>query len=271
MMRAPTGNPNRPWSLSDSGEQTRVDYWKDRTEVLPRELLEITGWLGRRDEGASPADPEREVTSEEGGRRVAAKASQAPNAVFRIPPAGPLRERWAGYLEYLRKEQQNRWLKEDLLAEALAEEGAATAEVDRRKAELAATEPGLSAPNARVAPEGDPASRCPGAVPDRAGIVGSPGFEDARKDYRKPAETRHLTEELWLAQQRLERVQAEVRWRRTRNAKPHYVGLHGEINAFLDLQALSVASLASEELRRRPPPTPRPLLTELEAQLEADE
>ncbi|MGI0151838.1 MAG: hypothetical protein ACREC5_07875 [Thermoplasmata archaeon] len=86
-----------------------------------------------------------------------------------------------------------------------------------------------------------------GAIPGDLGGEAKKHEVEAKAD-----EVRRLAGGLRLAQERLERVQAEVRWRRARAAPISYLGLHGEINAFLDMQALSVASLASEELRRRP-------------------
>lgn len=247
MMRSPYGNPNRPPPLLDSGEQTRVDYWKDRTEVLPRELLEITGWLGRADEGRGERDPEREVTAEQEGQRMAVRAREARNAVFRVPLEGPVRERWQQYLAYLRMEQQNRWLKEELLAEAVAEEKAAQAELARCDKALKENEAGWAA-----------AKTAQGAAIESGEVE------------RKASEVRRLDSERRLAKDRWERLQVEARWRRSRAATPRYVGLHGEINAFLDLQALSVARVASEELRRRPLPAPRPILIESESLLEEE-
>jgi hypothetical protein len=247
MMRTPYGNPNRPPPLLDSGEQTRVDYWKDRTEVLPRELLEITGWPGRAGEGETNPGPEREVAADQEGQRVAVRATEARNAVFRIPLEGPVRERWQEYLGYLRKEQQNRWLKEELLAEAVAEEKAAREELTRCHEAVTKAEAELAA------------SRTAGGAPSSQGEV-----------ERRTSELRRRVSDRGLAQGRWERVAAEVRWRQSRAATPRYVGLHGEINAFLDLQALSVARLASEELRRRPRPILPPLLVESEPIVEED-
>src|SRR5271157_2190083 len=112
----------RPVPVLDTGEQKRLDYWKEHSKALPRELLEITGWL--------TSEPERPIASEVDGRIERVRAADATNALFRVPDAGPARQLWHHYLTYLRREQANRRLLALRLAAASRDEEDARKAVD---------------------------------------------------------------------------------------------------------------------------------------------
>jgi exonuclease VII small subunit len=250
---------DRPVPLIDTGEQTRLDYWKEHSEALPRELLEITGWLSR--------EPERTITSEVGGRIERVRAADANNALFRVPDAGPARELWHVYLTYLRREQANRRLLELRLDRATRAETEAEAAADEARKNLERARRDLEKARTRVSEATEKArltvttlleqARAPGAVKPTRGEVAKAAhlvrLSHETHDVEVASEAaRRLESQMRVLDQRLERAHGRVRWLTDRGEAKVYIGLWGEINAFLDLQALSVANVASEEFRRHP-------------------
>ncbi len=237
-------------SLVDSGERKRLSFWRQHAMVLPAELLEITGWLG--------FDPEREVlTGTAKGIRGVPAGSKPANVLFLVPPEGTRAYRnWEWCLGYLRLEQSRRRLVRQRVLEAESELEGVEVELreirDRHEgldaqlraiAERYSREPKAGAPSTRAIP---PAELVEGVVEARANLAA----------YR-------------VARRRRANAQLRAQGLRDHLAPRVYPGLWARINAFLDLQALSVASVAGEEFRK----VPRPLAglgSRLERELEAD-
>lgn len=260
-MRLASTGSDRPVPFIDTGEQTRLEYWKEHSAALPRELLEITGWLSQ--------EPERTISSEVDGRIERVRAADATNALFRVPDAGPARELWHLYLTYLRREQANRRLLDLRLVRATRAQTDAQAAVEEARAGLERARRDLERARSRVSEATEKArltvttllerARTPGAdKPTRAEVTKAAHLvqlSHETHDVEVASEAvRHLESQMRVLDQRLQRACGRVRWQADRGAAKVYIGLWGEINAFLDLQALSVASVASEEFRRHPRP-----------------
>jgi hypothetical protein len=272
MPRIVQSTGDRPFPILDTGEQTRLDYWREHSEALPRELLELTGWITR--------EPERTIPSEVDGHIERIRAADATNAVFRVPEAGPARELWHVYLTYLRREQANRRLLDLRLARAAEEELELQATLASSRNELERAHRDLDRARTRVAEAEERARLYMSALMERARAGNKPVRKDvgaAAKLVHRAKEThdvdvaaelvRRTESEVRVLEQRGQRLAGRVRWIRERSRVKVYIGLWGEINAFLDLQLLSVASVGTEELRRHPRPhlnTP----TEIELALE---
>ena len=258
-MRLASTTSDHPVPILDTGEQTRLDYWRMHSEALPRELLEITGWLSR--------DPERTVTAEVDGRIERVRAAEASNALFRVPDVGPARELWHLYLTYLRREQANRRLLELRVARATREETEAAIAAGEAEKGLERARRDLEKARARLSQVTENARLTVTALLERARAPGA--AKPTRREVSRAANlvrlsnethevdvtaesVRRLESQQRVVVQRLERVRAHVRWLTERSSAKVYIGLWGEINAFLDLQSLSVASVASEEFRRHP-------------------
>ena len=233
-------------SLVDSGERKRLSFWQQHAMALQSDLLEITGWLG--------FDPEREVFTETGtGLRVVTAGSKPANVLFLVPPEGTRTYRdWEWCLRYLRLEQSRRWLVRQRAHEAQRE----LEDAERELKEIRARHEQLEGPLREVAEKARQASR------ERS----APGpSELARELAEGLAQARANLEAHRLAERRRDRLGLRLQGLRDHLVPRVYPGLWSRINAFLDLQALTVASVAGEEFRK----TPRPL-TGLAARLERD-
>lgn len=217
--------------FGDNGEKTRLDFWRRHAEPIPVELLRITGWIDEQ--------PSREVVFQSGARVGVARAQdKPPNVLFRVPSDGEGRREWERILFVLRLEQSRR-RSVDLhlqnarrgVTAARAAEGQAwdrlfeTSEMGKDAARRALAE----APGSRAAAN---------AAQELASAV-----EQARGEASRWRIARRHTEDA---------TRIATYWE-SHSSPSIYPGLFAAINAFLDMQALSVASLASDEFKKRPP------------------
>lgn len=262
-----------------TGEETRLGYWKDLTkQTVRRELLEITEWLGR-------GPGERVLSDTPSGTRWV-DAAEAGNAVFFVPRQGAERDEWERRVSMLRHVQALRRKAEVALEAARSRVSSETAAISGVEAELAAAEKNAEEARSRLAAlraEWVPSLR---AMRDRLRITGvRPPSEELADGRRAAVQERQLKQlvaeaernagtirprlerDLREHRRRLEKARADVRWLEPSICVQVLVGFRTWVNSFLDMQALFTASVANEELRKRP----RPLLTEadeLEAQLD---
>jgi len=250
MVRDEASGWSPPASLIDSGERKRLAFWRQHAMALQSDLLEITGWLG--------FDPEREVlTRTPRGARVVPAESRPANVLFLVPPEGTRAyQNWEWCLGYLRLEQSRRWLVRQQVIEAEAELESAEAELRevRDRHERLDARLRIIAERCRREVKYGPAPLSSGS---RLELV--QGLADARVNL----------EACRVAERRRDRLELRRKGLRDHLVPRVYPGLWARINAFLDLQALSVASVAGEEFRK----VPRPLTghaARLESELEAD-
>jgi hypothetical protein len=221
--------------LTDNSEKTRLGYWQKFSTPIPAELLRTTGWLSQ--------SPDRMVVSNVDGKAVAMRAADAPpNVLFRLPDDPKSRALWDSYLHFLRLQQSSRKLVEGSVARAKMHLDAAAAK------QQAAWD---------LVYEADQLARF------------------ALKSARKTSDRKERA--AWIAQARIHideaRATASVyrmeagRLRNAERAHAYYSekllpriypGIWAEINAFLDMQCLTTASLASDEFRKRTPRTRGP-------------
>ena len=249
--------------IVDSGEKARYEFWKDHTEALPRELLEITEWLSRA--------PGREVLTATAEGRERTRAAYAANVLFRVPAAGPDRKRWEEVIEYLRWAHARRRQTEACLARACDD--------------LNAAEAALSASMDEIDTAKKNAERARGRLSD-AEVISKEYLEalNARRIAGREAPTlRELTQARRMVrrcheleavadskdcvhqaalnlgqarrrecEQRVLRARAEVQMLVDESAPRVRTGIWTFVNSWLDLQVLSVGTVASDEFRRRP-------------------
>ena len=244
------------WSASrsgppvDGGEKERLSFWRHHAVAIQSDLLEITGWLG--------FDPERAVLTRTGGDVQAVTTGSKPsNVLFLVPPEGTRAyQNWEWCLGYLRLEQSRRWLVRQHVAEAKAELKSAEEELEGVRQRHGDLDARLreAEPRARAEVEG---GRQPSPAGPYARLV--EGVAEARENlaaYR-------------AAERRRDRLRLRLAGLLDHLAPRVYPGLWARINAFLDLQALSVASVAGEEFRKVPRPLTG-LAARLERELEGD-
>jgi hypothetical protein len=236
--------------LIDTGERQRLSFWRHHAVAIQSDLLEITGWLG--------FDPTREVlTRTRAGVQAVPAGSRPPNVLFLVPPEGTRTyQNWEWCLGYLRLEQSRRWLVRQHAVEAEAELKAAEEEVEQIRLRHEGLTARLRETSKQVGGDAQGAFP-PSTVGPRARIA--EGLTEAREnlDAFRAAERHRATLQLRLAGLR-DHLVPRV-----------YPGLWARVNAFLDLQALSVASVAGQEFRKVPRPLTG-LAVRLERELEAD-
>ena len=237
-----------PFAVLESPEKHRFAFWKDHATPLPRELLELTRWLS--------SDPGRVVPEQgtDGAVRLTA-ASAASNVLFLKPERGPAAALWERVLVLLRTIKANQERIDYMAAEARQR----LSEVDDRLREVAARVE-ESRPQWKEMYRRARAGRKAGHKPSRTGPAAQ-----LRAELEKLRETQRrfetLEQERVVAARRVKFLEGE----KASSLRPR-PGLWGQINAFLDLQVLSAASVASEEFRKTP--QLRALrLSELERQL----
>lgn len=225
--------PSRPVPLIASGERERLSFWRQHAVAIPSELLEITGWLAHAAEHGTLTNTGGEV------RRVA-PGMRPPNVLFLVPrDGGRTYQNWEWCLNYLRMEQSRRRLVQQQIEQATERVRAADAELERIRSQHEALDTRL-----RSLAEGARDCERRGDVLRRATLlaelkIGIAGAREDRSAFR--IAERHKD----TARLRLEGLQDHL-------APQVYPGLWARVNAFLDLQALSVANVASEEFRKVP-------------------
>ncbi len=241
---------SRALPLLDSGERERLSFWRNHAIAIQSDLLEITGWLSQAGD--------RDVLTDAKDHVRAVPASSGPaNVLFLAPREGTgAYQNWEWCLGYLRMEQSRRRLVRQMVKEAEAAVKAAEAELElirSRHEEL----------DARLR-ETEPKAR--GEVV--GGSTPSPTGPYARL-VEGLAEARENLAEYRSAERRRDRLRLRLEGLRDHLVPRVYPGLWARVNAFLDLQALSVANLASEEFRKVPRPLAG-LAARLERDLEGD-
>jgi hypothetical protein len=245
------GHSPFPIPPADQGEKQRLAFWQKQVEAIPLELLEITGWSSTDRIVNAPGDD---------GRVDVVPLSKRPRAVlFRVPHEGPARQQWELILRVLRREQSRRRL--------VAHEKRAEEEEQTRAREA-------------LRPIADEAA----AVIDQAWAQGQHALElvhagaldaERRRELEACARALRVGVDRALAlradyratRRRLERIERTIQHFTDRETHTVYPGLYADINAFLDLQCLDVANVASDELRRK---APSPTRAERAQLLEAD-
>ena len=250
MVRDYAPGASRPVPLIDSGERDRLSFWRQHAVAIPSELLEITGWL-------TLATEREALTQKEGGVHRVSAGSRPSNVLFLVPREGTRAyQNWEWCLNYLRMEQGRRRLVQQQVGEAEAAVKAAEAELElirHRQEEL----------DARLR-ETEPQAR--GEV--KGGSPPSPTGPYARL-VEGLAEARENLAAHRAAERRRDRLRLRLEGFRDHLVPRVYPGLWGRVNAFLDLQALSVANVAGEEFRKVPRSLAR-VATRFERELEED-
>jgi hypothetical protein len=250
MPRDYLSGPSPSVPLLDSGERERLSFWRQHAVAIPAELLEITGWLSHA--------AERGALTETGGEaQPVSPGSRPSNVLFLVPPEGSRAyQNWEWCLNYLRTEQGRRRLVQQ--------------QIERAEASLRTAEEELHA--LRTAHE---------ELDNRLRLLADETREGHHRGDGIHRDRRMAELRLGLAQARenlsssrlLERRRETSRLR-LQGLQDHlepqvYPGLWGRVNAFLDLQALSVASVAGEEFRKVPRSLAR-VATRLERELAED-
>jgi hypothetical protein len=220
--------------IFDNSEKARLAYWRQYSTPIPTALLRITGWIDE--------SPQRRVVTEIDGEIVEVPAAaNPPNVLFRLPADAPSRQRWEEYLSFLRMHQsrnasvaqllrQQETIRDELLGEvrSIWDELFERTELARDAARRAL---------AALAVE----------VPTHVGAA-RPRTQETRSLVHQ---CRRLATDYRSASRRLDIAERSVRHEREQLEHTIYPGIFSEINAFLDVQCLSTASLASDEFRRR--------------------
>ena len=242
--------PSRPVPLIDSGERERLSFWRQHAVAIPSELLEITGWL------AHAAEHEA-LTEAEGEVRLIAPGTRPPNVLFLVPrDGGRAYQNWEWCLNYLRMEQSRRRLVQQQVERAKESVRTADEELEGLRSQHEALDTRLRslAEEARDCERrGDVLHRATLLAELKLGIVSARENRSAFRIAERHKDTARL---------RLEGLQDHL-------APQVYPGLWARVNAFLDLQALSVANVASEEFRKVPRSLAR-MATRFEQDLEED-
>lgn len=216
--------------ITDNGEKSRLDFWRQHAEAIPADLLRITGWLDQA--------PDRTVFVQDGTRVERATARERPpNVLFRVPPRGSAEHRrWQDILFYLRIEKAKRESVTAHLRQAEAALKAARATQETLWAELYEVDETSRDAGRRAREDVTPAARTRALQELRSGTEAARAAASRFRIARK-----HTLQ----AQRNLDY------WRR--NTEPTvYPGLFASVNSFLDMQALGVANIASDEFKKRP-------------------
>jgi hypothetical protein len=241
---------SRPVPLIDSGERERLSFWRQHAAAIPAELLEITGWLTQATERGALTDADGNI------HRVVA-GSRPSNVLFLVPQEGSRAYRnWEWCLNYLRIEQGRRRLLQQQVERAEASVKAADAELE----ELRSRHQELDTRLRRLADE----PREPIRREDKC--EQNPKLDELRFGL---AEARGNQTACRVAERRRETARLRLEGLRDHLAPQVYPGLWARVNAFLDLQALSVANVASEEFRKTPRSLAR-VAARFERELEED-
>ncbi|MGH9030411.1 MAG: hypothetical protein ACRDV4_12455, partial [Acidimicrobiales bacterium] len=242
--------PSRPVPLIDSGERERLSFWRQHAVAIPSELLEITGWLTR-------AVDREALTEEEGDVQPVAPGSRPSNVLFLVPQEGTRAfQSWEWCLCYLRMEQSRRRLVQRQVERAKASLEAADAELANLRTRHKDLDSGLRplADEAhRSVQQGDELAAARLTIRLRSGL----------------AEVRANLASYRGVERRCETARLRLEGLRDHLVPQVYPGLWARVNAFLDLQALSVANIASEEFRKVPRSLAR-MATRFERDLEED-
>ncbi|MCI4345867.1 MAG: hypothetical protein L3K07_03845 [Thermoplasmata archaeon] len=210
--------------IADNSESTRLAFWRQHSQPIPTPLLQITGWIDE--------DPDREVYVQVGREVVKGTAKSKPaNVLFRLPDDPRGRSEFTYVLTWLRREQARRSMVKKHLdrAELAAQE--ARAMLQGRWDELYAID--------TLARDAGRRARLslPGALAELRTFV-----EQARAEASR-----------WrIARRHSQDADLQVRSWTRKSVAPVYPGINATINAFLDVQALRVATVSSGEFMRRP-------------------
>ncbi len=250
MDRSYVAGSSRPIPVIDNGERERLSFWRRHAVAIQSDLLEITGWLNRA--------PERDVLTDSGGAVQVVKAGASPaNVLFRIPREGTRAyQNWDWCLGYLRMEQSRRRLVQQQIEETQLA-------LSRAEDELLASCHRHQHLDTHLRALAEKAHRAVerGSRPSRHGPYArlQEGLVEARaNDAVSRVQERHR-----------DTVRLRLEGLRDHLVPRVYPGLWARVNAFLDLQALSVANVASEEFRKIPRPLAG-LAARLERELDED-
>ncbi|MGB7124147.1 MAG: hypothetical protein WBE40_04740 [Thermoplasmata archaeon] len=224
---------DRPPTVLDTGERWRLAFWEKHCHAIQSDLLEITGWMGR--------SPDREVLTEAGGKVRFVRAGTAPaNVLFRVPREGTRAyQNWEWCLGYLRMEQSRRWLVRQQVEEAERALQDSEEELKELRARHRKLDSRLRSLAVRARADARSGS---GQQPNGPLAQLQAGMAEARENlavYR-------------VAERHRDTIRLRLEGHRDHLVPRVYPGLWARVNAFLDLQALSVANVASEEFRRHP-------------------
>ena len=266
-------------------DESRFAFWKPHATPIQVELLRLTGWLSdEMDREVVVPDAEgQEVVHDSFGKPVRAtltrKPSSSQNVLFRLEKPGTKeRADWEWYFLLVRRVQAHGRLVQQKVAETsaeLAKIGQRIVELQAEKERLAvlaetevaayrkrvkklerAARAGL-AKHRKPAPNG-PYARLAAMVPEGRALAEK--WADVSRELAGRTE-RALQERVPVAR-RLE-------WLARRSDHHIFAGLFSVINAFLDVQALSAASVAIEEFRKTPQHDSA-VIEEMEARLATD-
>ena len=245
-------------TLSPEGE--RYGFWQPHATPIQASLLRLTGWLDE--------DPEREVlvvdNAEGRSFRATAAGTVSPSqrVLFRIEKPGT-RERadFETYFVIVRKLQSAERLKHQMYAKAqakLAEVDARIVALRKEKDRIADAETASRAElmaKARRLARAAKAGIARGSKPSPNGPYTKllKLREEAIKDReRRLAVARGIAGRFEALRYERSPFEQELRLYDPKKPPQIYVGLFAQINAFLDVQALSAASIAIEEFRKTP-------------------
>lgn len=271
--------------MFDYPDRQRYAFWRPHATPIQASLLRLTGWLEE--------EADREVLVERGDGTLVTHSSEgkplralvtrsvapADKVLFRLERPGT-RERadWESYFIAVRKIQGHNRLVQQKIAEAdrdLARNDARILELTQErdaKARAAEAEAAEFQERMRGLEKRARAALARGSKPSPTGPYRQ--LEAMRAEgsalSEKWAEARRGIAARFDALQK-ERVPIQQRreWYDLRVGRRVYPGLYGIVNAFLDVQALSAASIAVEEFRK----TPRhdsAVIEEMEARLATD-
>ena len=266
-------------------DESRFAFWKPHATPIQVELLRLTGWLSdEMDREVVVPDAEgEEVVHDASGRPVRVsltrKPSSSQNVLFRLEKPGTKeRADWEWYFLLVRRVQ----VHGRLLRQKVTETNGELAKIDERIIELHAEKERLAvraesevaafrqkvkrleraarvglAKHRKPAPNG-PYARLAAMVPEGKALA------------EKWAETtRELAARTEIALHERAPVARRLEWLARRSDRHIFAGLFSVINAFLDVQALSAASVAIEEFRKAPQHSSA-VIEEMEARLATD-
>jgi hypothetical protein len=216
--------------IVDNSEKSRLAYWRRYSEPVPTELLKITGWI--------TSSPGRMVVSRIDGKEVSVRAGDdPPNVLFRLPADAAGRRRWEDYLHFLRLHQSRLSMVKSLVDRETGRKTKLETEVGELWDELFASDQ-LARFAIKRAREARSAKAFPEALREIA---------QARSAVHR---CRSTASSYRMAMRRLGLAEGSIGHYQERLGEVVYPGLWAEINAFLDMQCLNTASLASDEFRR---------------------
>jgi hypothetical protein len=216
--------------IFDNSEKSRLAYWRQYSEPIPAELLKITGWLTN--------TPSRMVVSRIDGKDVSVRAGDdPPNVLFRLPADAAGKRDWEKYLHFLRLHQSRSSVVQKLVERETRRKVSLDEEVGNLWDALF---------------EADETARF-ALKRAREASLGSDGEEvrsEIARARRAVARCRSIASSYRVSVRRLRLAEGAIEHDQENLGQVVYPGLWAEINAFLDMQCLNTASLASDEFRR---------------------